>query len=796
MGVSVIQGVQQILNFADYNSAARATQYFNTSTDAYNYMLKNAYKMGSSGAVRGVLDSGKVAGKIVEFQPGVTGGTAVGIDVAEVTESAVVGEEVGVTSGAASLTAVPVIEIVGGILAGLGVGILSYEANKDFWVDISNNLFLNFPGYEPITYDNIEEMSLLTLFKDGKTYVDADLVQAVNNYLIEIGAFEETVVITPDVPEEPTVVQLVQTADTINYEVLRNLVIKAVFYAQQFGHYKHWDEVTDVSNILMTGFYHTNYASLDYSNVTGFQVSVEPREHYVNLWINLYTSPLPNTLMTPKYNSYGIIDYDYAESGYLSMYKLATQSVEATLSGYEIKNEGTYSYGSLVIGTKGVDQGSYCQVYISAFNSAIVIRPNVPELPALQPRTISTTPDSIPTELPDWWRNMLELGQIDPNTGTVVYPKFLPVSVPNTSPQINPVTTPQTDAQTGRVPDTNPRPVGDSVLPLINDLLNNPWKKPNDPTPTPTPTPSIPVIPAIGGQANKLFTVYNPTQANLDALGSTLWTQNIITQIVQMFTNNPMDAVISLHILYATPTTGASKEIKLGYVPTGVSCPEVTNQYVNINCGTVRVPELFGDARDYANTEVTIYLPMIGFRQLKTEDAMASYITVDYKVDVFTGTVLANITVTRDSTNQVFYTFEGNCAVNLPLTGADKSRQLASAVGVIGATVMGSPLMGMASVAGIAGGGAKAGMTRSGNFTGNAGAMGCKKPYIIVSSNVPYDAAGYNAQYGYPANITVMLGTCHGYVKAKEVHADTIANATEQEKREIENQLKQGIIIH
>ena len=790
MGVSVIQGVNQIINFADYNAAASATQYFSTSTEAYNYMLENAYKMGSSGAVRGVIDGGKVAGKIVEFQPGVTGGTAVGIDVAEVTESAIVGEEVGVTTGAASLTAVPVIEIVGGILAGLGVGILSYEANKDFWIDISNNLFLNFPGYEPITYENIEDMSLLTLFKNGKTYVDASLVQSVNNYLIAHNAFDSTSEIVIDIPVD------VGTADIDSCPVtIGNIKSVASGLLQHYAHAIPAEAHPYVDDVCEEACNYLRMHPALAVNATNFMVSIGILYGFqLSVNIRLFTDEMPTTKT---------ITSTMIDSGFTYIDQQNIRSTCDVWAYIYITSPTTHGSGDngprdfqRWAGYRSGRDGNTDWWGTTSINNDIVVIPDIPELPPLQPRTISTTPDSIPTELPDWWANMLELGQIDPATGTVVYPKFLPVSVPNTSPRTNPVTTPQTDIQTGRVPDTNPKPVGDSVLPLINDLINNPWKKPNDPTPTPTPTPSIPVIPAIGGQANKLFTVYNPTQANLDALGSTLWTQNIITQIVQMFTNNPMDAVISLHILYATPTTGANKEIKLGYVPTGVTCPEVTNQYVNINCGTVRVPELFGDTRDYANTEITIYLPMIGFRQLKTEDAMASYITVDYKVDVFTGTVLANITVTRDSTNQVFYTFEGNCAVNLPLTGADKSRQLASAVGVIGATVMGSPLMGMASMAGIAGGGAKAGMTRSGNFTGNAGAMGCKKPYIIVSSNVPYDAVGYNAQYGYPANLTVMLGTCHGYVKAKEVHADSIANATEKEKREIENQLKQGVIIH
>lgn len=777
MGVSIIQGVQSIIDFADYNAAASASQYFTSYSECYDFMLQNAYKSGNSALVQGVIDGGRAgASKIVEFQPRLTGGTQAGIDVANVTEN---GNIVEFTTGEASMGAVPLIEIVGGILAGLGVGILSYELNKDFWIDVSNNAFLNFPGYVPITYDNIEDMSILTLFKDGRTYVDADLIQSINNYLIQIGAFAQTE-ISYYVPPSSGVykVELAPVSQSNVGAMLAQL--RAVggdnsYYTRQamgmiaeaLVGYGVPSNATLWTCALMPdrATFYVNF----YRTEGDAYIQYDSSSHQIWGW--------PNTSIQYVSSLYGQSLIGYPEGDPAGM-----------LGGYT--NTEITSYA----GTVGVGQ-NYGQVTSSSINATIEIPEPIPELVPLQPRTISTTPNSIPTEMPDWWQYVLEIGDIDPDTMTRIAHEFLPVSVPDASPYVNPVTTPQADVQTGRVPDTNPTPVGNSVLPLMTPI-DSPFSTPNDPTPKPTSTPSIPILPTIGGQANALFTVYNPSQANLDSLGSVLWTENIIQQIVQMFTNNPMDAIISLHILYATPSTGSSKEIKLGYLGTGVSAPVVINQYINLDCGTVRVPELFGDVRDYANTDVTIYLPMIGFRQLKTEDAMASYISVNYKIDVFTGTVLANITVSRDSINQIFYTFEGNCAVNLPLTGADKSRQIASALGVIGATVTGNPVMGMAAATAVAGGSARANLQRSGNFTGNAGAMGCKKPYIIVSSDIPYDAAGYNTQYGYPANLTVMLGTCHGYTKVKEVHADSIANATEQEKRDIESQLKQGVIIH
>lgn len=720
--------------------------------------------------------------QVVEFQPNITGGTKAGAGIVNFVrgtgrcETFVYGDAIALNG----------IEILGGIVAGLGLSIASYELNKDFWVDVSNNAFQNFPGYTPVTYDNIEEMSIVGLFKNNKTYVPYEVIQSVANYLYSIGAYNEDIRIEYDRP------LVAGNYDITSVEMTKSNIFNIVTNAINSCGYPIPTKTAlrlCIEPLIngMTGLANFGackvqiYASQpisDISQMFNCQIDVTFTNRTFPVNVDITDSNIKLT-----YTNVG--SYWTPSNGYFS--GRATGTLDNPSVSFT--QGGSQGWESFIDGVarNNLNEGS---LLTTSIGNVIEITPVVPELTPLPNSIPVEAPNSIPLEFPEWWAQKETVS--NPETET----PYLPISVPGVSPKTHPVplTTPQTGIQTGTVPDTNPKPVENGPIGIFTPSGGVP--QPKEPNPPVVPTPIIPVIPAIGGQANKLFTVYNPSQANLDALGGVLWSQNVIQQIIQMFTNNPLDAIISLHILYATPTTGANKEIKLGYVPTGVACPEVTNQYVNIDCGTVIVPELFGDVRDYANTDITIYLPMIGFRQLKTEDAMASYISVDYKVDVFTGTVLANVTVTRDSTDQVFYTFEGNCAVNLPLTGADKSRQLATAVGVIGSVVTGNPVMGMASATAIAGGSARANIQRSGNFTGNAGAMGCKKPYIIVSSDIPYDAVGYNTQYGFPANLTVMLGSCHGYVKAKEVHADTIANATEQEKREIENQLKQGVIIH
>lgn len=780
MSVPIIEGMTELESFTTYIQLNSETQQIEYLSELPSKGVQTA--TGSVGD--GVIEyHGPLNFRIPDYQPNLTGGTKAGAELVEVTE-VTTGYEV--STGTGTVTSVSLIDLLGAIFCGLGVGILSYELNKDFWIDVSNNLFLNLPGYVPITYSNIEDMSILTLFSDGKTYVDAGLVQDVNNFLIEMGVFEQGEArVEIDVPTEAGDYEFDSAECTLEN-------VSAVFHKL----------ISTVSpdagaSIMANGAFTKALAEIPasaYQNSNIFAVKCDyagsPSWYNIGVYIMFFNQTLP---LSRTLSSSNIKD------GYASVPTSNFQTVfyvrgtaQGTGSGYNswadvLTNDST----SLSVGVDTINN------MLTSLNNNIQVLPFIPEMPLLPGAVVSTTPDSLPSQQNLWWIHKKTVTQADPETETLTEKELLPITVTETSVRTHDQTQTQTQTQvqTGTTPQTNTKPVADSPTRPFT-VPRTIFTPPTTPTITPTPTPPIPVIPAIGGQANKLFTVYNPSQANLDSLGATLWTQNIITQIVQMFTNNPMDAIISLHILYATPQTGANKEIKLGYVPTGVSCPEVTNQYVNINCGSVRLPEIYGDVRDYANTDVSIYLPMIGFRQLKTEDAMGSNISVDYKVDVFTGTVLATVTINKSSVNQVFYTYEGNCAVNLPLTGADKSRQVATAVGAIGAMVTGSPLMALGSATAVAGGSARAQIQRSGNFTGNAGAMGCKKPYIVVSTDVPYDAVGYNAQYGFPANLTVILGSCHGYVKVKEVHADSIANATEQEKREIENQLKQGVIIH
>lgn len=322
---------------------------------------------------------------------------------------------------------------------------------------------------------------------------------------------------------------------------------------------------------------------------------------------------------------------------------------------------------------------------------------------------------------------------------------------------------------------------------------STPNSKPTTPTGGGSPVIVPPIVP-IGGSASALFSVYNPTASQIDALGSYLWSSNII-ELLAKFLQNPIEAVISLHQIYITPSISGSKNIKLGYLDSGVESNCVSNQYESLDCGTIFVPEYYNDARDYTPwTQVQLYLPFIGFVPLSAEDIIASYINVKYGVDVYTGALLASVTVTKSNgITQTLYQYEGNGAVQYPLTAGNMNGIVKGVMGALTGGVVGG--VSGATIGGITGalsGGAS--VSRSNGFGANSGAMGYKKPYLVVNRKIPDDAYNYGHYYGLPANKTTTLSTCSGYTRVKDVDLSGI-DATDYEKEQLASILKNGIYV-
>lgn len=393
-----------------------------------------------------------------------------------------------------------------------------------------------------------------------------------------------------------------------------------------------------------------------------------------------------------------------------------------------------------------------------------------------------------------------------------VYPYNYPSSLPNPNNYddpsqdptdlYNPDPTPGDKDRSNPKKDTNPQPEDEPQdEPAPNPDPNKPSSdptdvKPQDPDdPNPpdpdggkTPDPPFPIVPSAG-----LGNIYNPTRAQVEALQSYLWSSTNLVDIMKIF-QNPVEGIISLHWVFGTPIQGGSKEITLGYLPTGVSAPTVANQFIDIDCGTILIPLKQKNALDYPPyTDIQIYLPFIGIQPLNAYDLVGGTLNVKYRIDAYTGACVAKLTATRGGLSAKLYEFAGNCGYELPLTSGNFIGMVGN---VVSGAVMGALTGGVSgAVLGATGSAIHSNLniSRSGNLSANAGICGSRNPYIIITRAVPYDAANYNQFYGYPSNKTVYLSNCKGFTKVKEIILHT--SATQAEKEEIEALLKEGVYL-
>lgn len=211
----------------------------------------------------------------------------------------------------------------------------------------------------------------------------------------------------------------------------------------------------------------------------------------------------------------------------------------------------------------------------------------------------------------------------------------------------------------------------------------------------------IPTLPSVSVVDTGLVTLFRPSREQIADLGAYLWTHlNDFWENLQKLFTNPMDYFIAFNIFPVVPDVLPSRSVYIGNWGTDISMPPVANQWYDFDCGTVTLQKYWGSALDYApNTKVQLMLPYIGSVQLNTDEIMGQQIGVKYRIDLLSGSCVVMVSVNGN----VYYQFTGECAVAIPMTGADWSRIYSAVMGAVGTAVAG---IGGAMAAGAAAGAA------------------------------------------------------------------------------------------
>lgn len=457
----------------------------------------------------------------------------------------------------------------------------------------------------------------------------------------------------------------------------------------------------------------------------------------------------------------------------------------------------TYEYLSPYIVTESggvtwvAGLSNYGQITVSTTVTGTGTQPNATTPDLSTATSVATALELLKAQFPQLWTNAVTNTVLQPDGALKTF-TYVPVPTPEAATALDPqpVTGPATQVNPQVNPETAPslKDLITNILPKLDPAQNKPDIGAGN---TPTVVPQT-------GKASSLYSVYNPSQEQLNKFGAWLWSSDFFEQIKKLF-NDPMQAIIGLHKVYSPVQTSGLGTIKCGYLDSVVPSKLVSEQYVTVDCGSVSLQEYFGNVFDYPPfTEISIYLPFIGVRRLDPSDIMRATISVKYHVDVFTGACLADVNVKRDTAGGVLYTFPGSCSVQYPLSSGSYMGIVSTiASTVVGAITAPTPLgAGAAVLGGITNltFNSHANVERSGSFTGNAGAMGSKIPYLIISRPQTAMAQNFETLSGYPSNTYTKLSACTGFTQVKFVHVENL-NATDAEKQEIEQLLKEGVIL-
>lgn len=386
----------------------------------------------------------------------------------------------------------------------------------------------------------------------------------------------------------------------------------------------------------------------------------------------------------------------------------------------------------------------------------------------------------------------------------------------------------------------DPQPEQSSGIIPFPWLPGSPVIDPDTGEQTGTQYPSI--VPASG---SGLIHVYNPTPGEFVGFGNWLWVTYADATIDKIW-NNPFDGIIGAHELYATPQVDGRDNIRSGFLVCPVTSDLVRQRYTEIDCGTVIVPEFYGNYFDYSPySQAYIYLPFIGINEVSIDDIVGHAVNIRYRVDAYNGSCIAMVYVAKSGYRNLCYQFGGNCAVEVPLAGGSqaaikagmlqaeaysraaiqsaqiqKTASIGSGIlngaagssfagplaGIIGALAGGTSgyIQGSANVAAAKLQGSamqeaaryanKSSVQHSGQFGASHGAMGLKNPFIMIRNPIQVKVVNYNDDYGFPAHKRVIIGGCTGYLRVREVNVIS-AHATNEEKRAIEEELKAGVYV-
>lgn len=333
----------------------------------------------------------------------------------------------------------------------------------------------------------------------------------------------------------------------------------------------------------------------------------------------------------------------------------------------------------------------------------------------------------------------------------------------------------------------------------------------------------VPQMPSVGVTSTGFINVYNPSLNQLSGLAEDLFPDiaqptfdgsgtleavannvqavgEVIGSFAECFINqNLIQYVIDCHIVPCVPQISENNGIKVGFKTFNYSPAKVTNDYVTVDCGTLEIAEYYQNFLDYVGTKAKLFLPFVGFVDIKNEWFQSGRLHVVYHYNVIDGSFMAFILATSSKSKleeTVVGSYGGNCCVHIPITGTNYASMIS---GVVQGTAKAVTSLATANLGGVASGVASAVTARpsieqSNGYNSNSAYMGIRIPYLLIERPVASFSKNYPHENGLPLNVTKKLSDVNGFTVCKNLHVDNI-DCTQGEKDMIKALFASGVIL-
>lgn len=154
------------------------------------------------------------------------------------------------------------------------------------------------------------------------------------------------------------------------------------------------------------------------------------------------------------------------------------------------------------------------------------------------------------------------------------------------------------------------------------------------------------------------ISIYNPTFDEVDKLSKKRFYSITQEQMLDL-----SQYIISFRKLYVDIPQIARELVYFGKYNTNVSSNIVTTNFIETDCGTIRINEYNENSLDYSGVEIELYLPFIGNITLNPNEVYGKQLNLVYRTNPLNGDCVA---IVYSNNKQIIYS-QGNVSFEVPI---------------------------------------------------------------------------------------------------------------------------------